>query len=236
METPKPASALILQERIFLACVGVFVSALVTCNLIFQKFFYIDLGFYMFEISVGILPYPITFLVTDIVSEIYGRKRADQLVITGFIASVFMIFIILVAQAVPATPWSPVGNDMFNSVFGLSPAAVFASMVAYLSAQFIDVRLFHFWKRLTKGKHLWLRNNASTITSQFIDTSVVISLLCIAGVIAWEQWFTLVLNGFLFKVMIAILDTPLFYMLNYWLRRWMHLKWNEEISEQQTLA
>ena len=89
--------------------------------------------------------------------------------------------------------------------------AVFASMVAYLSAQFIDVRIFHFWKKLTKGKHLWLRNNGSTIVSQLVDTAAVLILLCSAGVIGWDKFWLLLENGFLFKVIVALIDTPIIY-------------------------
>ncbi|MGC9327297.1 MAG: queuosine precursor transporter, partial [Candidatus Hinthialibacter sp.] len=131
---------------------------------------------------------------------------------------------------------SPISNEEFSKVFGLYGPAVFASMTAYLLAQFIDIRIFHFWKRLTRGKHLWLRNNGSTIFSQLIDTLTVILILCIAGVIAWERMPDLVLNGFLFKTGIAILDTPFFYLANWGLRELMHLGPMEEISAQQSLA
>ncbi|MBI1386904.1 MAG: queuosine precursor transporter [bacterium] len=243
MQQPNPYStlhsptALAFQERVFLICAGIFIASLVTSNLIFQKFFiWSPFGLYTFELSVGILPYPITFLVTDIVSEIYGRKRADQIVVSGFVASLFVMSLILIAQAAPATEWSKVSNEEFTEVFGLFGPGVFASMCAYLSAQFIDIRLFHFWKRLTKGRHLWLRNNGSTICSQLIDTITVITLLCLFEVIEWRQWQSLVWQGFLFKLIIALLDTPFFYFFNWLLRRWMGLGEFDEIPEQQSLA
>jgi len=230
-------SPLIIQERVFLACAGIFIASLVAGNLIFKKFFtWSPFDFYTFNISVGILPYPVTFLITDIVSEIYGKKRADQIVISGFIASIFVVILVLIADALPAYEESPITSDTFNEVFGLAAPAVFASMTAYLTAQFIDIRLFHFWKRLTKGKHLWLRNNASTIVSQFVDSFCVIFLLCAAGAIEWSMFYPLVENSFLFKLLVALFDTPLFYIANYYLRKLMGLERNEEISVQQTLA
>ncbi|MDP8244022.1 MAG: queuosine precursor transporter [Candidatus Hinthialibacter antarcticus] len=233
----KAPTPLALQERVFIACAGIFIASLVSCNLIFQKFFtWSPFGWYTFEISVGLIPYPITFLVTDIVSEIYGRKRADQIVISGLLASIFVMGLILIAQAVPQTDWSPVSNEEFSKVFGLFGPAVFASMCAYLAAQFIDIRLFHFWKRLTKGRHLWLRNNASTIVSQLVDTIMVISLLCIFETIEWSRWYGLVENGFVYKITFALLDTPLFYLANWKLRKWMNLGKYDEIPEQQSLA
>ena len=185
--------------------------------LIFQKFFQLEIwipfvGDYIFEQSVGLLPYPVTFLVTDIISEIFGRKKANRVVTAGLISSAFMLLIVTVADFVPMAPWSPVSSDVFSKVFGLSAAAVGASMFAYLVAQYIDIRVFHFWKKLTKGKHLWLRNNASTIFSQFIDTFTVLFLLCSLSVINWELFPRLLLNGFFFKVFFAAFDTPLFYL------------------------
>ena len=208
-----------LRDRLFLILAGIFIAALVSCNLIFQKFFsWTPFGLYTFEISVGILPYPVTFLVTDIISELYGKRKADQVVISGLIASVFVSLLVLLANAVPQTSWSPVSNETFSTVFGLNGPAVFASMVAYLSAQFIDIRIFHFWKKKTNGRHLWLRNNGSTIASQLVDTGAVLLLLCSFDVIAWERFGGLLVNGFLFKMLIALLDTPLFYAAVWYLK------------------
>jgi len=225
----------VMKEHLYIILTSIFIASLISCNLIFQKFFQIEiwipiLGSYTFEQSVGLLPYPITFLVTDIISEIYGKKKANQVVISGLIASVFMLCVILVADSVNSTSWSAVDDTTFNQVFGLSGAAVFASMLAYLFAQFIDVRLFHFWKKLTKGKHLWLRNNASTIFSQCIDTFSVLFLLCYFGVIAWDKLGILFINGFLFKVFFAAFDTPFFYLASYLIRRYFGLKLGEELG------
>lgn len=221
----------VVAERVYLVLAGCFIAALVTCNLIFQKFFiWSPFGIYTFEVSVGILPYPITFLLTDVISEIYGRKRANQVVFAGLFASVFVMGIVMLAQAVPQTSWSPVSGAEFNKVFGLFGPAVLASMMAYLAAQFIDIRVFHFWKRKTKGRHLWLRNNVSTISSQFVDTAAVLLLLCIAGAIEWERFATLLENGFLFKVLVALLDTPIAYLVIGGLRRRLGLAPGEEVD------
>ena len=223
-------------QRIYLLLGSLFVTSLVVSNLIFQKFFYwypfnIEIfGTKLFEISVGILPYPITFLITDLISEIYGKKKANQVVVAGIFASFFSLIIIYISNAVPATSWSPVGDDMFSTVFGNTAIAVFASMMAYLLAQFIDIQIFHFWKRLTKGKHLWLRNNFSTFLSQFVDTFTILILLCSFNIIDWSRFSGLLIAGFLFKVMIAIFDTPFLYLGVYLFRKRFKLKVNEEIS------
>jgi hypothetical protein len=222
-------------NNLYLVLSGIFIASLVSCNLIFQKFFEIEIwlpfvGDYTFSQSVGLLPYPITFLVTDIISEIYGKDRANQVVTSGLVASIFMLIVVTLADIIPVAPWSPVDGDIFHKVFGLSAAAVFASMMAYLFAQYVDIRIFHFWKKLTKGKHLWLRNNASTIFSQFIDTCSVLSLLCFFGVIGWDMFGILLLNGFLFKVFFAAFDTPFVYLAVYYLRKEFNLKENEDLG------
>tara|TARA_B100001057_G_scaffold373594_1_gene378043 strand:+ start:772 stop:1440 length:669 start_codon:yes stop_codon:yes gene_type:complete len=201
------------QERLYLIFAGIFIASLVACNLIFQKFFTWNFLGLTFELSVGIIAYPITFLVTDLISELYGKKRANQVVISGFCASVFTTILIFISMNATAADWSPVDSVTFNKVFGLSAPAFLASMMAYLTAQFIDVRIFHFWKRLTKGKHLWLRNNASTMFSQLVDTSMVLLILCSAGAIGWERFGSLLLMGWLFKVLVALIDTPIIYFL-----------------------
>lgn len=222
--------------KIYLYLTGLFITSLVVSNLIFQKFFFwypFDwtlFGIPLFELSVGILPYPITFLITDLISEIYGKKKANEVVIAGIFASFFSIGILLVSSAVPAIEASPINDSTFTKVFSLSPLAVLASMIAYLFAQFIDIRIYHFWKNLTAGKHLWLRNNFSTFASQLIDSATVILLLCLFGVLPWEMFFGLVLSSFVFKVLIAALDTPFLYLGVGIFRKHFNLKVGEEIN------
>ncbi|WP_191858129.1 queuosine precursor transporter [Hanstruepera ponticola] len=226
----------LLAHRIYLLLAALFITSLVVSNLIFQKFFYwypLEVEVFdtkLFEISVGILPYPITFLITDLISEIYGKKAANQVVITGIFASIFSMAIIYTANAVPATSWSPVSDKLFTTVFGSTAIAVMASMLAYLFAQFVDIQIYHFWKNLTKGKHLWLRNNFSTFFSQFVDTCTILLLLCSFQIIAWDKFLGLLVAGFLFKVLIAVLDTPFLYLSTYLFRKRFNLKINEEIS------
>lgn len=223
-------------RRLYLYLAALFITSLVVSNLIFQKFFYWHpfdlevLGFRLFELSVGILPYPITFLITDIISEIFGKKSANQVVIAGIFASFFSIGILLVASEVPAISTSPVGDATFHKVFAMSPLAVLASMIAYLSAQFVDIRIYHFWKTLTKGKHLWLRNNFSTFASQIIDSTTVILLLCVFGLLPWEIFWGLVVSSVLFKILVAAFDTPFLYLFVGIIRKVFNLQVGEEIQ------
>ena len=145
-------------------------------------------------------------------------------------ASFFSMGILLLANYVPAIENSPVDDETFEKVFSLSPLAVLASMIAYLIAQFVDIRIYHFWKKLTKGRLLWLRNNFSTFASQFLDTFSVIMLLSIFGILPWDLFFGLVLSGFIFKIIVAALDTPLLYLFVWLFRKKFQLEIGEEIS------
>ena len=226
----------LVAQRIYMVLGALFITSLVVSNLIFQKFFYWHpfhleiFGTKLFELSVGILPYPVTFLITDLISEIYGKKRANDMVVVGIFASLFSLLIVFVSNIVPATSWSPVDDSLFSTVFGNTALAVFASMMAYLFAQFIDIHIYHFWKRLTKGKHLWLRNNFSTFSSQFIDTLTILVLLCSFGIIEWSKFKGLLVAGFIFKALIALSDTPFLYLGVCLFRKRFHLKTNEEIE------
>ena len=223
-------------QRLYLLLASLFITSLVVSNLIFQKFFYwypfnIQIfGSPLFELSVGILPYPITFLITDLISEIYGKKRANDVVIMGIFASLFSVLIIIIADYVPALENSPINDKTFQTVFSKTILAVGSSMLAYLLAQFIDIRIYHFWKNLTKGKHLWLRNNCSTWLSQFVDTFSIVFLLCYFGVLEWSSFKGLLISGFLFKVFVAFLDTPFLYLFVHLIRKYFNLGINEELE------
>lgn len=223
--------------RIYLFLGALFITSLVVSNLIFQKFIlwqpFGDVSLFgapLFKLSVGILPYPVTFLITDLVSEVYGRQKANQVVTAGIFASFFSMGIVLLANIAPAMDGSAVDDATFSRVFALSPIAVLASMMAYLSAQYIDIAIYHFWKRLTKGRHLWLRNNFSTFTSQTVDTFTVVFLLCAFKVMPWTEFYGLFVAGVAFKIMIALLDTPFLYFFVYIFRRRFGLKPAEELA------
>jgi hypothetical protein len=119
---------------------------------------------------------------------------------------------------------------MFTTVFGSTAIAVTASMLAYLFAQFIDIQIYHFWKGLTKGKHLWLRNNGSTFSSQLIDTLTILVLLCSFKIIAWDKFYGLLVSGLLFKWLVALCDTPFMYISVHLFKKRFDLKTNEEIE------
>jgi uncharacterized PurR-regulated membrane protein YhhQ (DUF165 family) len=242
-------------EKAYVYLGAIFIAALVVCNLIVQKFFLWEpFGLKdFFYLSAGILPYPLTFLVTDILSECYGKKRANQVVLAGLMASVFVIGVVWAADAIRATPdglFFPTlrtlsGADVFtggelpaeqvdhhfHQIFGRTGRAVAASMIAYLVAQLVDIQLFHFWRRLTRGRHLWIRNNFSTITSQLVDTSLVVSLLFL-GTEIQHRIPQMIFSGWVFKMLVAVSDTPFFYLGVHLWRRWFP----EQVARHDDLA
>ena len=206
------------KDQLYIILVGIFIASLVTCNLIANKFVTINLGFKVFIVSAGILPYPLTFLVTDLISEIYGQKKANIVVFSGFVASIFVLSFLWLGAQFNSIPNSIIDDFTYNAVFQNAWRLITASMAAYLFAQFIDVRVFHFWKKLTNGKHLWLRNNGSTIASQLIDTTLVISILFV-GVWDTDQILSAIIDGWIFKMLMALLDTPIIYAIIYFIKR-----------------
>ena len=163
-------------------------------------------------ISVGTLPYPVTFLCTDLVSEVYGKRRADMLVIIGFVVSGYMLLLLYLGRILPLSHMQDASvQDDFVAVFGQSTRAIIASMVAYMTAQFIDVRLYHYWRRLTNGRHLWLRNNASTLLSQLIDTFAVVTILFF-NTLTIPELRDVIVSSYIYKLLVALADTPLMYL------------------------
>lgn len=222
------------KETLFVFLSAIFLGALVLTNLIAGKFFYVEILGVIQPLSAGIIAYPVTFLVTDVISEIYGHKRANMLVMAGFAVSIFAVFILIIAGMVPVWENSPVSQENFNAVFGITPGIIFGSMTAYLFAQFLDVRLFEFWRNLTNGKHLWLRNNGSTIISQLVDTSLVVVIALIVfpmldgneatQPISWQFAFSIIMGQYIFKAFVAAADTPFIYAAVHFLNSWLYKK------------
>ena len=188
------------------------------------------------QTSMGVILYSSIFFATDLLSERYGKQEATRAVMIGFLVSI--IFIVMVSLSLlylPATSpeTSSIALSMHEAtatLFNFTPRFVIGSLLAYFISQRFDVWIFHVLKNRTQGKHLWLRNNGSTIFSQLIDTCSVIMLLCFFGVLEWSRFWPLFMNGFLFKVMIAAIDTPLFYLFSHLLRKSFNLKLGEELK------
>ena len=221
------------RERVYIVFAGLFLGSLTMLNLLGLTRF-IDLSFELFgtkvpmPLAVGVLPYPITFLCTDFISEFYGRKRANFVVVVGFGLNVWVVCILWLGSVLPP----PVDeSSVFFQIKTLTFGAVVASMIAYLVAQFCDVYVFHLWKRLTNGRHLWLRNNGSTLVSQLVDTTAVILITHFwAGALPVHddqpispQLVTFITSGYVFKLVVALLDTIPFYIGSAFLVRYLQI-------------
>ncbi len=195
----------------------IFITIVLLTNIITGKYITI----LKIPLTAGIITYPITFLITDIISEVYGKQKASETVWLGLIASIVMIIILMVVKVLPIHQNSPVDTESFNKVFYFTPGIVFSSMIAYLVSQFCDVHIFHFIKNKTGGKHLWFRNNVATIISQFVDT---ITFAVIAWIVwkvfsaenmlpSFSLWFKIARSEFFVKCIFAFLDTPILYFV-----------------------
>ena len=255
---PIEASALhARRERVFLVLAGVFLGTLAMLNILgilrFIKLGELETatwGTLTFAVAVGVLPYPMTFLCTDLISELYGKARANAVVWTGLLLNGWVLFILWLGGILPgfetidpatgtltldAASREPVFFEVRRFAFG----ATLASMIAYMTAQFTDVYVFHFWKRVTKGKHLWLRNNGSTMVSQLVDSTAVILITWWIGGLAAiltddraleAQLFLLIGTAYAFKFAFALLDTLPFYWLTSRLSRFLEIDTRAEID------
>jgi uncharacterized integral membrane protein (TIGR00697 family) len=248
------------RQRVFLVLSGIFLGTLALLNVLGISRF-LDLSFEVFGVTipvvvaVGVLPYPVTFLCTDIISELFGEKKARDMVWVGLILNAWVVFLLWLGGVLPGFETMNVVSGLpeldeagrlpvFFEIRELAFGAVTASMVAYMAAQFCDVRLFHFWKKLTHGRHLWLRNNASTMTSQIVDTTAVILIThYYAGVLPvnpdepiFGQLMTFIVSGYVFKLVIAALDTGPIYFIIGRLRPYLGLAPDEEASDEMVFG
>jgi len=246
------------RERVFLILAGLFLGTLAMLNILgisrFIKFaeFTTNGGTSLvFAIAVGVLPYPLTFLCTDFISEFYGRKRANFVVFVGLILNLWVVFVMWLGGVLPGfEAVDPATGELvldaagripvFFEIRALTFGAVTASMIAYMAAQFCDVYVFHFWKRVTKGRLLWVRNNGSTMISQMVDTTAVILITHYyahalpvdpAQPIA-RQLALFILTGYVFKFAVAAFDTLPFYLGVRWLSQYLEIDPTVEHGEE----
>lgn len=205
-----------LKTKIFLTLSAIFVTSLLVADVIAGKFFTIG----GLEVSVGVIPFPITFLLTDVVNEYYGRKGARLLTGIGAAMLVFGFCIIFLARALPTSPGSPVSKAAFDGVFGVSYNFFFASLIAYLFGQFADINAFHITKRITHNRLLWLRATGSTAISQVFDTAIV-SVAALYAIMPAGQIAKVAFWSYAYKMTVAIILTPFLYAIHDLLtRRW----------------
>lgn len=199
-----------IGETAFIILLSIFVGGITIASVLANKIISVA-GFY---VPAGVLAYSITFVCTDAISEIWGRRRAGLTVLGGFIALVSVLLLVQFSLSWPAAPfWKK--EAAFQTILGSTPRIIVASFAAYLASQFHDVWAFHFWKRITADRHLWLRNNLSTAVSQLIDSFLFIFIAFYGVMPLWP----LILGQWIIKFAIGILDTPIVYLVVWGLRR-----------------
>ncbi|MFO0658572.1 MAG: queuosine precursor transporter [Polyangiaceae bacterium] len=208
------------SQRLFVVLSSLFVACLLLGDVIGGKAiptFDLTLGPLAIggPISVGIIPFPVTFLLTDVVNDFYGRKGASFLTWLGAAMATFAFVLLVTTSAIPAHPDTYFTQAEYQKIFGGSAQLFVASIVAFLVGQFLDIHVFQFWKRLTESKHLWLRATGSTVLSQLIDTITI-------NAIFWrwtanKDWSWIGAKAgreYVLKLFVAILLTPVVYAVH----------------------
>jgi len=192
-------------DKIYTTLCVVFAVLVVMNNLVYQKFVSLSvLSIYTFELSVGAILYPLTFLLTDLIAEFYGKDNANFCIKLAIIMNIMTAFAIVLMDKLNATVWSKIDNFTFHKVFGLYSIAFIASVIACYVAQFVDIRIYLWIRKLTHGKWIWLRNNASTAVSLLLDTCIVIGIMTIFGILPRNSMFKLIIHSYLFKFFFTI--------------------------------
>jgi len=200
-------------ESIYTGLCVLFSVLIVMGNLIYQKFVSLPiLPFHTFELSVGAILYPLTFLLTDLITEFYGKQKANFCVKLAISMNIFVACVIAGVDQLESTGWSKIDDATFHKVFGLYSVAFIGSTIACYTAQMVDITLYLWIRKITKGKWLWARNNGSTAISLFVDTFIVITFMTTFHVLPLDRLWPLIINSYLFKLFFSISSIPLFYL------------------------
>jgi uncharacterized integral membrane protein (TIGR00697 family) len=210
-------------EKIYTSLCVLFSVLMVVGNLTYQKFVILSMfQFHIFELSVGAVLYPLTFLITDLIAEFFGKEKASFCISFAIIINIMVAVIIVGMDTLPATSWSKIDKILFHKVFGFYYIAFIGSIIACYISQIIDISLYLWIRKITNGKYLWIRNNASTAVSLFIDTCIVIIFMTASGVLSQEHMRLLIMNSYLWKLLFIICSTPLFYFCFNAIRRYIN--------------
>jgi len=206
------------KQRVFIFLTAFFVAALMTGDFVGGKFFVL----FGRNFSAGIVPFPLTFVLTDVVNEFYGVHGARRLTYAGLVAAVFVWIVINIALALPTSPDSPIPDAVFRGAFGTSSRLYVASLTAYIIGQLLDIAIFQFLRRTTGHRLLWLRSTGSTVMSQIID-SLAVSFVFLAGTRPMGFIVANAANNYVGKLAMAVLLTPLIYLGHAVFRRVLHM-------------
>ena len=205
------------RHKLFLVLAGIFITCLVVGDIIGGKLVSTRVFGFEFTTTVGMVPFPVTFLLTDVLNEFYGKRAARFITLVGFGMAVLSFAFIFTAAAIPfseftrAPDWTGVNEASFNNVFLGSLRMIIASLCAYLLSQFVDIGVFHLLKRVTSGKLLWLRATGSTAVSQLIDT-ITINFVAWSGLMSAGKIVNIIYSAYGLKLLIAIGLTPAIYL------------------------
>ncbi len=205
------------RTRLFIILAGIFVTCLLVGDIIGGKLVQTKLFGQTFTTTVGMIPFPVTFLLTDLLNEFYGKRAARFVTLLGFGLALLSYTFIFIAGAIPIadlarqTDWKGVTEASFSNVFLGSQRMILASMTAYIVAQFVDIGVFHMLKRMTDTRLLWLRATGSTVVSQLIDT-ITITIVAWSGIMTSAQIWNVIVSAYTLKIMIAVGLTPLVYL------------------------
>lgn len=207
-------------QKVFVVCASVFLTALVIAEATAGKFFtafalprplfLLGERFDTVVMTAGVIAFPVTFVVTDVINEYFGRPGIRFVTFVGLAMIVFAFGLLQLALAVPTAPASPVSDEAFAQVFGTTSRVIGGSLAAYVVGQLLDIALFHRLRQWTGGRHLWLRATGSTLGSQFVDTLVVLTV-AFWGQLGWGTILAITLFNYGYKVGIAVAITPLVY-------------------------
>ncbi|MBK6519311.1 MAG: queuosine precursor transporter [Polyangiaceae bacterium] len=218
---PDPPKHLGVGQKLFVVLGAIFVTCLVLGDVTGGKAFSTPVG----PVSVGLILFPVTFLLTDVINDFYGKRGARFITGVGAAMATLAYVALVITTALPTDPDTYFQDAEYAKIFGGSAKLFVASIVAYLVGQLLDINVFLFWKRVTRGKHLWLRATGSTLISQMVDTAIINSIFW-GGVadksVAWIA--AKILREFLIKVAIAILITPIVYAIHAFILRWLGLE------------
>lgn len=223
-------------QKLYVVCAAIFLTALVVAEATASKLFtVVQLPFSLsifgesfneVVMTAGVIAFPITFIITDLLNEYFGKAGIKFVTYLGVVMIIFEFALIQAAMAVPTASISPVPGEAFDTVFGASGRIILGSLVAYLLGQLADISLFHWLRKLTDGKHLWLRATGSTFGSQFIDTFVVL-FVAFYGPMTIQAIIAVTLFNYAYKFIVAVLITPLIYLAHWLIDRYL----GEELSE-----
>jgi uncharacterized integral membrane protein (TIGR00697 family) len=212
------------RAKLYVFLSVLFVTSLVVGDLLGGKLVEVNLFGWPLAMPAGMIAFPVTFLLTDLVNEFYGRRAARFLTLVGFVMAVYTILLVNWAVALPRHTWT---GDAFQAsyrqIFGSSQRVLIASVTAYLVGQFLDIAVFHLLKVATKGRFLWLRATGSTVVSQFVDT-IVVQALAFGSMLTLSNVFKVIFTAYILKLIIAILLTPLIYAGHAMVERWLGLE------------